>query len=269
MRSTLPLAFGLAVIVLAGIVLAGQAGAQARVDRGALDALSSPTETTTTPPDAPKPSERPQRQRGQRPPPAAASPPVAQVAAPSAPAPTMPDAPDPPPVISPVAASAAAELSSAPAPVMPLAPPAPPVIPPPIAVPTRPPPPPPVVEVVADAQGVASKTDAGWRITFGPGKSDLNPAMVRALRDLARALPAQASVTVSAFAPGAPEDPSSSRRLSLARGLAVRGVLITEGLASTRITVRALGASPAIAAGPADRVDLVVSSPPAQAIPAP
>ena len=152
---------------------------------------------------------------------------------------------------------------------MPLEPPAPPVIPPPLAVPTRPAPPPPVVVVVADAQGTAAKTDEGWRITFGPGKSDLNPATVQALRDLARALPAQASVTVSAFAPGTPEDPSSSRRLSLARGLAARGVLITEGLVSTRITVRALGASPAIAAGPADRVDLVFSSPAAPTRPAP
>ena len=122
---------------------------------------------------------------------------------------------------------------------------------------------------MADAKGTATKTDAGWRIIFAAGKSELNPAMVQALRDLARGLAAQASVTVSAFAPGTPEDPSSSRRLSLARGLAVRGVLITEGLASTRITVRALGASPAIAAGPADRVDLVVSSPPVQATPAP
>ncbi len=183
----------------------------------------------------------------------------------------MPDAPDPPPVLAPTveAAPAVPEPTSAPAPLMPFAPPAPPVIPPPLAVPTRPVPPPPVVETVPDAQGSATKTDDGWRITFGPGKSDLNPAMVQALRGLARALPAQASITVSAFAPGTPEDPSSSRRLSLSRGLAVRGVLITEGLVSTRITVRALGASPAIAAGPPDRADLVVTTPSTQAAPAP
>ena len=257
MRSTLPLAFGLAVLLLAT-----SAWSQARIDRRALDELSPPAETS---PAAPKPAERPQQQRTQRTPPATTPP-----APPSAPAPTMPDAPDPPPVLAPAAevAPAALEPPSAPAPLMPFAPPAPPVIPPPLAVPTRPVPPPPVVEVVPDAQGSATKTDDGWRITFGPGKSDLNPAMVQALRILARALPAQASVTVSAFAPGTPEDPSSSRRLSLSRGLAVRGVLITEGLVSTRITVRALGASPAIAAGPPDRADLVVSSPPTTSSPA-
>ncbi len=262
MRSTLPLAFGLAVLLLAT-----SAWSQARVDRRALDELSPPAETS---PAAPKPAERPQQQRAQRTPPAT-TPPATPPAPPSAPAPTMPDAPDRPPVLAPAAevAPAALEPPSAPAPLMPFAPPAPPVIPPPLAVPTRPVPPPPVVEVVPDAQGSATKTDDGWRITFGPGKFDLNPAMVQALRILARALPAQASVTVSAFAPGTPEDPSSSRRLSLSRGLAVRGVLITEGLVSTRITVRALGASPAIAAGPPDRADLVVTSPPAQAAPAP
>ena len=264
MRTSLPLAFGLALLLLAQ-----PAGAQPRLDRKALDELAPPAAPPSPPPATAAPRERPPRNA---PPPRTAPPPPAVPAPiPSAPAPTMPDAPDPPPVLAPLPSPAAAapEPPSAPAPVMPLLPPAPPVIPPPIAVPTRPLPAPPPVEVVADAPGGASRIDDGWRITFGPGKSDLNPATAQALRDLARQMPAQASVTISAYAPGAPEDRSTSRRLSLSRGLAARGVLIAEGIASTRITVRALGANPAIAAGPPDRVDLVVSSPPAQALPAP
>jgi outer membrane protein OmpA-like peptidoglycan-associated protein len=127
-----------------------------------------------------------------------------------------------------------------------------------------------VVEVVTEAPGEALRLEDGWRITFGPGRSELNQATAKALRDLARSLPALASVTVSAYAPGTPEDPSTSRRLSLARALAARGVLIAEGVVSTRIVVRALGASqPAIAAGPPDRVDIAISVPSPQARPAP
>jgi hypothetical protein len=40
-----------------------------------------------------------------------------------------------------------------------------------------------------------------------------------------------------------PEDPSTARRLSLGRALAARAVLINEGIPSTRIYPRALGAT--------------------------
>ena len=232
MRSAVFLAFG-----LAGLLAIGDAAAQARGER-------------RTEPQARSPSAAPQ----------SAAP---QSAAPSLPAPTMPDAPNPPPVLAPSLslATPAAEPQSAPAPLMGIAPPAPPVIPPPLVVPARPTPPPAAAEVLADAPGQASRIEAGWRITFGPGQSALNPATAEALRSLARAMPAAATITVSAFAPGSTEDPSSSRRLSLARAIAARGVLITEGIASPRIFVRALGAGAPIADGPPDRVDLVVSSP--------
>ncbi|MCX7379445.1 MAG: OmpA family protein [Alphaproteobacteria bacterium] len=180
---------------------------------------------------------------------------------PSPPAPTMPDAPIAAPVIPPASPVPAVEAPVAPAPLMPLAPPGPPVIPPPLAVPTRPAPPPPVIEIVAGAPGGAARIGDGWRITFGPGLSSLSPATAQVLRDVARGLPAQASLTISAFAQGSPEDPSVARRLSLARALATRGVLIAEGIASPRIIVRALGASPPIADGPPDRADLAITLP--------
>jgi outer membrane protein OmpA-like peptidoglycan-associated protein len=121
------------------------------------------------------------------------------------------------------------------------------------------------VEIAPDAPGTAERLGKeGLRITFGPGSAVLNPATAAALRDLARRLSATGSLTVAAFAPGTPEDPSTARRISLARALAARGVLIGEGIASPRILVRALGASAPIAEGPPDRVDLLPAPPPTQ-----
>ena len=150
-------------------------------------------------------------------------------------------------------------------PTVPAAAPPAPVLPPPITVPTRPVTPPTPAVVVADAQGEATEQKDGLRVTFGPGSSDLNPRTDAAIRALVHAAPPFASVTFSvvALAPGTEEDPSTPRRLSLARGLAVRSILITEGIPSTRIYVRALGANPqAIAGGPPDRADITVAGTP-------
>ena len=64
------------------------------------------------------------------------------------------------------------------------------------------------------------------------------------------------SFNVVAYAAGTPGDPSTARRLSLARALAVRSALMANGVGSSRIYVRALGAS----AGDEtpDRVDVAV-----------
>jgi hypothetical protein len=50
-------------------------------------------------------------------------------------------------------------------------------------------------------------------------------------------------------------------QLNIGGALATRGVLIAEGIASPRIVVRALGASPPIADGPPDRADLAITLP--------
>ncbi|HEY2131971.1 MAG TPA: OmpA family protein [Acetobacteraceae bacterium] len=147
-------------------------------------------------------------------------------------------------------------------PVVPLAPPPLPVVPPPIPVPMRPDVPPPPATIAADAPGTATPLPDGLRITFGPGRSDLNDATADALRKLAHDVPADASFSVSGYAPGMPEDPSTPRRLSLSRVLTVRSLLIAQGIASSRIYPKALGASaPDLAQGPADRADLVVLRP--------
>lgn len=148
--------------------------------------------------------------------------------------------------------------------VVPPTPPVVPAVPPPIAVPVRPVPPPSPVPVVANAPGVVAAIAGGQRITFGETGSDLNPATEAAIRATVHSAPPgpNTTFTISAFAAGTPEDASTSRRLSLSRALAVRSVLIAEGIPSVRIYVKALGTTtPAFADGPADRVDIVVAAP--------
>ena len=83
------------------------------------------------------------------------------------------------------------------------------------------------------------------RLLFEDGKADLTPADEAAIRDLAHAIPTPEadSVNVVAYAAGKPDDPSTARRLSLTRGMAVRSVLLASGVPSAQIYVRALGAT--------------------------
>lgn len=222
--------------VLCGALFCGQASAQATVDPRALQPLQ--------PRAAETPSARPAPTTNRKPP---------------ARAPAKPTPPPVKPIVKPV-------IKPAPKPalVVPPAPPVTPVVPPPIAVPVRPVPPPSPVPVVENAPGIAAAIPGGQRITFGATGSDLNPATEAAIRETAHTPPAgpNASFTVTAFAAGTPEDASTARRLSLSRALAVRGVLIAEGIPSVRIYVKALGTTtPAFTDGPPDRVDIVVAAP--------
>ena len=211
------------------LLLTAPGVAQVKVDPGALDQL--------VPPPAPKPATKPAR-------------PAVKPATTKKPPTKPPAKPTPPPP---------------PKPVVPPTPPPAPSLPPPIVVPARPVPPPPPVPVRPDAKGDVSSLPAnGVRLTFGADSADLNPATDQALRTVAHAAPPASTLTVTAYAGGSPDDPSTPRRLSLSRALAARAVLITEGIPSVRIFVRALGAgSPAQADGPPDRVDLTVTAPPA------
>jgi outer membrane protein OmpA-like peptidoglycan-associated protein len=97
------------------------------------------------------------------------------------------------------------------------------------------------------------------RLVFGNGQTDLTPEDEATIRELARSIPELAadSVNVVAYAAGKPDDPSTARRVSLSRGMAVRSVLLASGVPSAQIYVRALGATGSD--GPADRVELVVA----------
>jgi outer membrane protein OmpA-like peptidoglycan-associated protein len=130
-------------------------------------------------------------------------------------------------------------------------------IPPPAA--TAPPPPPPIS---AAAGTTAAPTKAGLRLTFTPDQSDLTPDSAAAIKQLTGQITASDSTTynIRAYAHGKPDDPSTARRLSLSRAMAVRAALVADGVPSPRIFVRALGAQsgdPSDTA-PVDRVDLDV-----------
>ena len=181
---------------------------------------------------------------------------TAPAAAPT-PAPTAPSAPAataslaPPPTTPTSLVSPPATLPSAAPPVAILAP----ILPPAAPAIARPPVPPPVT---ATAATTATPETSGLRLIFKPTESDLSPAANSAIGDLVKSNPKGDTVTfnVVAFAAGVADDPSIARRVSLSRGLSVRAALMADGVASTRIYVRALGASSGDA--PPDRVDLTV-----------
>ena len=143
--------------------------------------------------------------------------------------------------------------------VTPTAPPADvalvPVPPPPQAAqPAEPPPPPPITDTATSA---ATATGAGLRVTFGAGQADLSQASATAIKNIVQSAPSgDATFNVVAYAAGTPEDPSTARRLSLSRALAVRSALMADGVTSSRIYVRALGAAGGDETP--DRVDLSV-----------
>ena len=152
---------------------------------------------------------------------------------------------------------------AAPPPAVPAAPPVNPVmIPPPPVLPVHPKPLPPPVPIKADAAGATSLIPGGVRLTFGPGTADLNPVNDQSLLNIAKLaqLDPALVITINAWAPGTPEDPSTPRRLSLDRALAARAVLINAGIPSDRIYAVAKGFN-GIDPGPPDRLDILVAHP--------
>jgi outer membrane protein OmpA-like peptidoglycan-associated protein len=135
--------------------------------------------------------------------------------------------------------------------INPIAPPQPPAGSPP-------PPPPPVSD---KALTTAAPTTAGLRLTFAPEQSDLSPESAASIKQLAASAPTgdETTFSVQAYAPGKANDPSTARRVSLSRAMAVRSALVTDGVPSARIFVRALGEQ--YGDGPADRVDIAVNAP--------
>jgi outer membrane protein OmpA-like peptidoglycan-associated protein len=246
-------------LLLVGLLCtAASALAQVTVDLHALDAL----------PGAKPPAPEARQRRTQ---PKPAQPPSARLNKPVPQQPTAAPAPEPStaaatpapatPQPAPAPAPPAATLPEAAPPVIALAP----IAPPPPPAQAAPPPPPPISDTATTA---ASAVGSGLRVTFGTGETDLSPASASAIQNLVQTGPQGDGISfnVVAYAAGTPEDPSTARRLSLARALAVRNALIADGVSSTRIYVRALGAPTGDA--PADRVDLSVLGANAPPIPA-
>jgi outer membrane protein OmpA-like peptidoglycan-associated protein len=148
-------------------------------------------------------------------------------------------------------------------PQVPAAPPANPVIAPaPFVMPAHPAPKPPPATIQADCADTVTAIPHGSEITFGPGASCLNKASfdaIMAVGEIAKANPLL-QITVTAWAPGTPDDPSTPRVLALERALAARTVLIQDGLVSNRILAVSKGFE-GIAGGPPDRMDIVAAAP--------
>lgn len=266
-------------LFLAGVLLLSPAAAYAQVtiDLRALDALPNGPGAAPAPVIVPKPAPRP------APKPAAPTR-TATVTLPTPPVMPAPPAVAPPTVVAPTAApSAATPPTAAPAvpPTAPAAAPAPPAAtlptgaPPVVALAPIPPPPapaqaaPPAAPPVSASAGTtATPESAGLQLVFKPAESDLSPDANASVGQLVKATPTGDTISynVIAYATGQADDPSVARRLSLARGLAVRSALIADGVASTRIYVRAMGSGGG-GSGPQDRVDVTVMGLSGAAIP--
>jgi outer membrane protein OmpA-like peptidoglycan-associated protein len=127
-------------------------------------------------------------------------------------------------------------------------------------------PPPDATPAETPAAGAAkpSSPDAGLakrgEIVFTKGATDPAPAQYDGLKllagDLNSALQSGASrIMLEAFGGARGDKGSDARRLSLKRALAIRQVLIDNGVPSGKIDVRAMGGADD---GNADRVDVLV-----------
>lgn len=103
----------------------------------------------------------------------------------------------------------------------------------------------PVAAEAALPAGVSALPEGVVRVAFRPGEAALPEGAGPALAALGARLAARPAgagrVTVEGQASGPADDPSTARRLSLARAQAVRAALVAGGIAETRVDVRPLG----------------------------
>ncbi len=228
------------------------------------------------PSPAPTPAPTPAAPKASPPPPAPAAAPVPPPPRAAAPAPT----PAPPPAPAPVAAPAKPPQQFATAPQA-LTPPPRPVTPPAAA-------PAPVAKLPEAPKAEAPKAEApkaepqvaaipAAPQPSEPAKTEAAPAdkpltivyttgsqipsdAAASMKELTDRLAKDSSLRVQlmSYASDAEKNVSRSRRLSLERAVAVRKLLMDNGVDSTRIEVRALGDQNA--GGAPDRVDIVISS---------
>jgi outer membrane protein OmpA-like peptidoglycan-associated protein len=237
----------LSILSTAFLAAASPAFAQVTVDLHALQAL--PERPGASQPARPKPRAGPRTQTvitrvTPATPASVTGAPVAGAPVGGAPVASAPVAPAPQPAI-PEAVPQTASIN--------------PIEPPPPPAGSSPPPPPPVSDTAATK---AAATTSGLRLTFAPEQSDLSPESSASIKQLTASAPPGDDTTfnVQAYAPGKADDPSTARRVSLSRAMAVRSALVADGVPSARIFVRALGEQ--YGDGPPDRVDIAVNGSP-------
>jgi outer membrane protein OmpA-like peptidoglycan-associated protein len=190
-------------------------------------------------------------------------PPPPQASAQGAPTRVAPPPPPPPAAVQAPPPPPAAVQAPPPPPAAVIAPP-----PPPPAPVVQAPPPAPAPQQVAPAQTApqqvaaapaarAASASALATLPFAANASDLTDQSRAALGPVLEALRADANarLQIQAYATGGDDQGGQARRLSLSRALAVRGHLIEQGIAATRMDVRALGRT---GDGPSDRVDILL-----------
>lgn len=118
----------------------------------------------------------------------------------------------------------------------------------------------PVVAALSPVESAAPAPGELLRIAFDEGSADLPPGADSDLKAIADTLLGDDTLRaqVKAYAGAASGSASEARRLSLSRALAVRAILIEQGVRSTRIDVRALGDRDE--GGPPERVDVLLVS---------
>lgn len=146
-------------------------------------------------------------------------------------------------------------------PSVPAAPPPPVIVPPPFGdVPLHPPvAAAPVTAVPTATSSTAPLPTGTLRILFGANSADLNAKTISAITDLAAHLKdtPEKRVILTSYATLPGDDISMPRRIALARALAVRSILVSHGVATTRIYPRALGRPTPTDTAPADRLDIL------------
>jgi outer membrane protein OmpA-like peptidoglycan-associated protein len=117
--------------------------------------------------------------------------------------------------------------------------------------------------------GIAGRTGAKPALTlsFAPGSTALSPQSNDTLQQFARTFAARPGrLEITAYANSGDGSAAGARRLSLKRALAVRAVLLDQGVAATRMDVRALGGSGGVNGDP-NRLELTVEGAPRGAAP--
>jgi outer membrane protein OmpA-like peptidoglycan-associated protein len=109
-----------------------------------------------------------------------------------------------------------------------------------------------------DASSIAGDGGKSVRVVFAETSAKVPGAMTAPLKSLADQLNAKDTLRLQlkAYAGGQDMTPSKARRLSLSRALSVRSQLISAGVRSTRIDVRALGDK--TTEEPLNRVDVAI-----------
>lgn len=98
------------------------------------------------------------------------------------------------------------------------------------------------------------------RVLFEPLKNDLNSDTLKTIQifgnNLKNRIDHRVILLSYATVPG--DDVSEPRRIALTRALTIRSVLVSTGLATTRIYPRALGRPAPNDPAPADRLDILI-----------